>query len=367
MTALLFFIACRAPSPTPPQPACDDGQLSGTETDVDCGGTCSPCNNGNACGAASDCESGLCLSSVCAAVSCGDGVVSNGEACDTGSASASCDADCTAPACGDGVFNAAAEECDDGNAVPFDGCENRCAPTTLATFSFTGDAQAFVVPPGVTLIHVIAQGAQGGCALGGLGGSAEADVPVVPGETLSIFVGGQGQCGTTGSLSGGFNGGGAKFATNDNYTGGSGGGASDVRRAPDGLTDRLIVAGGGGGQGYGGQAGAGGGVDGLAGDPTNGGCGASTCAGQGGTQSAGGTGGVCNASCIGLDGQLGVGGRGTACIASGGGGGGGYYGGGGGGHCSAGGGSSRADLPGNTQASTTAGVRSGDGEVQIQY
>ena len=239
---------------------------------------------------------------------------------------------------------------------------------TSATFSYTGAQQTFVVPPGVTSILATAYGAQGGCSLGGRGGEAIARFPVTPGETLYVYVGGAGQCGTPGMLPGGFNGGGAKYTTSgDFWEGGSGGGASDVRRGGTALTNRVVVAGGGGGRGYGGQAGAGGGLNGADGNPTGGGC-DSFCAGHGGTQSAGGAGGDCNSGfCVGLPGALGVGGRGTGCAASGGGGGGGYYGGGGGGHCSAGGGSSRVDFPGNSAFSTTAGVRTGHGEITLSY
>jgi cysteine-rich repeat protein len=63
-----------------------------------------------------------------AAGTCGDGQVDPGEACDTsGVSTAECDSDCTAPACADGVFNPAAEECDDGNATDDgNGCDALC-------------------------------------------------------------------------------------------------------------------------------------------------------------------------------------------------------------------------------------------------
>src|SRR6185503_974646 len=50
-----------------------------------------------------------------------------GEACDSsGVNTANCDSDCTAPTCGDGIFNSAAEPCDDGNTNNGDACENDC-------------------------------------------------------------------------------------------------------------------------------------------------------------------------------------------------------------------------------------------------
>ncbi len=43
------------------------GVKSGNETDIDCGGTCDPCDNGKGCLVASDCASGFCASKKCAA------------------------------------------------------------------------------------------------------------------------------------------------------------------------------------------------------------------------------------------------------------------------------------------------------------
>lgn len=89
---------------------------------------------------------------------CGNGALDPGESCDTGGPSESCDFDCTPAQCGDGVHNAAAgeacdvgtwdevtcdnqcqpiqcgdgvtsgaEQCDDGNTAPGDGCSAECA------------------------------------------------------------------------------------------------------------------------------------------------------------------------------------------------------------------------------------------------
>ena len=65
---------------------------------------------------------------------------------------------------------------------------------------FTGASAAFTVPPGVTTLTVTALGAQGGAGAagtspGGLGGSVTATLTVAPGETLNVFVGGQGGTG----------------------------------------------------------------------------------------------------------------------------------------------------------------------------
>ena len=229
-----------------------------------------------------------------------------------------------------------------------------------AVFNFTGDQQSFLVPPGVTTIHIQAWGAQGSNAtfeetgLGGLGGFAEGDLAVTPGQTLEIFVGGRG-LESTGTLSGGgFNGGGDAFGNAVNTRGG-GGGASDVRAGGTTFNDRVIVAAGGGGASaseirFGGDGG------GL----TGGDGGGPGSMGDGGTQIAGGQGGsgVC------LDGEFGLGGSNTpdgdtGCA----GGGGGWFGGGAG--TGAGGGSSFID--GVENGITTPGVREGDGLVIIKF
>ncbi|MFO0566862.1 MAG: plastocyanin/azurin family copper-binding protein [Polyangiaceae bacterium] len=47
-------------------PSCTDGVKNGSESDVDCGGTCGKCANGKACTIAGDCTSGACASNKCA-------------------------------------------------------------------------------------------------------------------------------------------------------------------------------------------------------------------------------------------------------------------------------------------------------------
>lgn len=52
-----------------------------------------------------------------------------GEECDAGKMTASCDADCTKAECGDGTRNElAGEGCDDGNSKSGDGCTAACQP-----------------------------------------------------------------------------------------------------------------------------------------------------------------------------------------------------------------------------------------------
>ena len=235
-------------------------------------------------------------------------------------------------------------------------------------FEHTGDVQEWTVPDGVTWIDVVALGASGGCELGGRGAEASASIPTTPGEVLHVFVGGAGLCGTEGSLPGGFNGGGAKFTdVGDLWEGGSGGGATDLRRGGKTLEHRVIVAGAGGGQGWGGQAGHGGGLQGETCDGIGGGCIDETCGGRGGGQDKGGIGGLCFEECQGQPGDLGMGGDSAGCNAAGGGGGGGYYGGGGGAHCSGGGGSSKVDFAGNEKGSVEGGVWVGDGRLSVRW
>ena len=235
----------------------------------------------------------------------------------------------------------------------------------ITTFDYTGAVQTYVVPPGVTTLQVDAVGASGGtsdndagsCIIGGWGGSASGVLTVTPGETLYIYVGGEGFHGNVG----GWNGGGDACANVSTCA--KGGGASDIRQGGTDFADRVIVAGGGGGaewSGCSGSAGDGGGLDGEGGaHPSPGGRN-----GGGGTQIAGGAAGIGGYS--GFVGTFGEGGNsGSHPAGHSGSGGGGWYGGGGSaedGH--AGGGSSY--IAGLTDAVTTAGVNEGDGQITIE-
>ncbi len=216
------------------------------------------------------------------------------------------------------------------------------------TFRPIGKPQVFRVPPNVHSITVVMIGASGEyCpSYPARAGRVFAVIPVTPHEKLWVYVGGQGN-GTSGGFNGGGNGG---SPTSEGHQGAGGGGASDVRVAPGGVSDRVLVAGGGGGDGepFGntkssdfGCAGYGGGL--VGGDGLRGlyYYGAGGGGGTGGSQSAGGTGGQGGAPSSpypgnpGENGALGIGGAGGQVAGGysdgGGGGGGGYYGGGGGG------------------------------------
>jgi hypothetical protein len=227
------------------------------------------------------------------------------------------------------------------------------AASRVTTFRYTGTEQLFRVPAGVSKITVIAVGAQGAefepHSNGAYGGRVWAIIPARAGQRFVVVVGGHGS-GVSGGFNGGADGGMNRHGYNDGF---GGGGASDVRENGDRLSDRIIVAGGGGGQGRGtlgsyyGAGGKGGASTGGAGNPGGGGSGLSGGGGTGGTQRAGGRGGDAGGKESGDPGQPGANGSlafggagGEGCQKSvfcnpyggaGGGGGGGYYGGGGGG------------------------------------
>lgn len=206
-------------------------------------------------------------------------------------------------------------------------------------FGYAGGPQDFVVPPGVTEIEVSAHGAAGGL-WGGRGSMVTVRLPVLSGERLLVYVGGNGgEAGEAGFNGGGFGGGFGHFT---NLAGG-GGGATDVRRGAGTLADRVVVAGGGGGGTYGAFGGGGdqpGGPSWSGAMPGDAGIGPYAQGRRGSATGAGGF-GVLNADLLtpcapGQPGTVGTGGAGShncglSETAGGGGGGGGYSGGGGGG------------------------------------
>ncbi|MCE1191919.1 MAG: hypothetical protein LWW96_07190 [Acidovorax sp.] len=94
-------------------PTCSDQQRNGTETDVDCGGTCGACGDGKTCSVGTDCQSNVCgAGGVCQPAACND-QVKNGSETDTdcGGVCGACAAgktcssgtDCQSNVCGAGV------------------------------------------------------------------------------------------------------------------------------------------------------------------------------------------------------------------------------------------------------------------------
>jgi hypothetical protein len=94
---------------------CVNGVHDGNETDVDCGGSCSPCDNGKMCGIDQDCQSGHCLNGIC--VECATGTDCQSGLCDANTHT------CTTATCLDGVKNGGETDVDCGGPV-CPGCAN---------------------------------------------------------------------------------------------------------------------------------------------------------------------------------------------------------------------------------------------------
>jgi hypothetical protein len=224
------------------------------------------------------------------------------------------------------------------------------ASQTFTNPANTGTTGMFTVPAGVTVVHVVAVGGKGGDkpkpvfgpgGLGGFGGSVSGDLPVLPGQTLLVYVAGNGESAHAdgSAAAGGFNGGGKSGSGAGLGEGGAGGGggASDVRSTSALGTRLFVAAGGGGASNNAGGTGLYSGNGGAAGQPgttpnepgiTAAGPGVANPDGTGG----GGKAGVGPVGHEGSPGELGVGGAGGMdTVYDGGGGGGGLFGGGGGG------------------------------------
>lgn len=238
------------------------------------------------------------------------------------------------------------------------------------TFSYTGSAQTWVVPPNcIDSILVDVQGAQGhasGSTNFGQGGRVQTKVKVTGGQTLNIYVGGEGNS-NTGGWNGGGNGGSSTY--------GAGGGSSDIRINGTTLNDRIVVAGGGGGTGSNCgtnsvPGGHGGGLTGESGCANTINCSGLDCqyTGAGGTQSNGGAkANTTHGSCGGTNnGSFGSGGSNSGTYGTGGGGG--WYGGGSGCFEGAGGGSSYTD-PNHCSSTVihTQGFKQGNGQITISW
>lgn len=241
--------------------------------------------------------------------------------------------------------------------------QTSCMPVSGSQTFSTPDSYSFTVPACVTILNVLAYGAQGSntsVAFGGRGGLINFNLSVVPGEILTIFVGSAGENanGLIGGLGGSINGGKGGDGSTGFSGGGGGGGSSSVLRNSNGNFE--VIAGGGGGAGTH-AGGAGGGEVGGTGGGSNG--------ATGGTQlsaglSGGGSGGA-------TDGSNTQGGNGSNGFSGGGGGGGGYYGGGGGGNNSSsgsGGGGGGSSFPTSSAGAIhLQNQKSGDGQVILSW
>ncbi|WP_309821796.1 Ig-like domain repeat protein [Microbacterium sp. 1154] len=268
------------------------------------------------------------------------------------------------------------------------------------TFAYSGAAEQWVVPSGVTSVTATISAGSGGASApnsyqaetgaGGLGGSVRATLTVEPGEKLTAVVGGAGKRGVPDSLApaaGGFGGGGSagtKDAALQHSSGGGGGGGSFLFSSGSLL---LATGGGGGGSNAGSQAvigGAGGSTG--AGDPGNapenasswvysgGGATSSSPGNGGGGDYPGAAGSNSPASSSTAFGQGGAGSDNKTAYNYGtaGGGGGGFYGGGGGGSDSPGGQTGSGGGGSGFVAKSATNVRaldgnSGNGSIVITY
>ncbi|MFN3199692.1 MAG: IPT/TIG domain-containing protein [Bradymonadia bacterium] len=111
-------------------PSCVDGQLNGDETGLDCGGGCPACTGtgvtGDACRGNADCESMLCAEGMCVQATCADQIRNGGET----------DVDCGGPCspCSDGRHCIARRDC---QSVVCDG--GRCATASCDDDHHNGD------------------------------------------------------------------------------------------------------------------------------------------------------------------------------------------------------------------------------------
>jgi hypothetical protein len=123
---------------------CVDGVKNGTESAIDCGGSCPPCADGLACASGADCANDVCAAGLCAAPSCADGARNGvetgldcggvscapcaaGQGCDGGSDCTSlvCTAGlCQSPSCSDAIQNGGETGLDCGGPCA------ACAPAT---------------------------------------------------------------------------------------------------------------------------------------------------------------------------------------------------------------------------------------------
>jgi hypothetical protein len=230
-------------------------------------------------------------------------------------------------------------ECGD-NPFPDAADQQDADPGGSTRFDFTGAIKSYIVPAGVTSLHVVVAGASGGDTgtfVGGHGALVDATVTVTPGETLEVIVGEKPLDQVVGMDGCGASGGGGSFvldsAGDPLAVAGGGGGASGYTMVMLDGGDASIstsgrsstVAGGTGGSGGGGIPGTEGGGGGGGGLISSGGSGAVATGGR--SFALGAIGGVrdstemCGTAAVGGFGGGGGGGRDA------GGGGGGYSGG----------------------------------------
>jgi hypothetical protein len=136
------------------------------------------------------------------------------------------------------------------------------ARADVATYQYSSGYQYFVVPTGVTSVHFDVVGGAGGVGQGsygggtaGPGGAVIGDLPVTPGQTLTLWAGGGGQSdGGAGYGSPGhndFGGGAGGIATGGGFGAGNGAGGGAASYILVNGTPVAVAGGGGGGGGSG--------------------------------------------------------------------------------------------------------------------
>ena len=121
---------------------CSDGVKNGTETDVDCGGSCSTkCGTGKVCSVSTDCQSLNCLGGICQVATCSD-TIKNGAETDVDCGGGTCSkcvagkscstsTDCVSLVCSGTPKTCQAATCSDGvkNQTETDiDCGGACQP-----------------------------------------------------------------------------------------------------------------------------------------------------------------------------------------------------------------------------------------------
>ncbi len=113
---------------------CSDGVKNQNETDVDCGGICTKCENGSGCVVGSDCVSGNCSSGTCESLgaSCDDGVQNQDET-DIDCGGQKCDG------CAEGKRCNADGDCQGGMSCQDGACGGGCVPQCDGKCGGAGD------------------------------------------------------------------------------------------------------------------------------------------------------------------------------------------------------------------------------------
>ncbi len=122
------------------QPRCDDFVQNGSETSVDCGGSCPACVTGPECTVGTDCASGVCVAEACAPARCDDGV-KNGSESDI-----DCGKGCKACALG--------KTCGTHDDCASDKCDKTCQATVrVELLAANREATPICIQPSLYLVN----------------------------------------------------------------------------------------------------------------------------------------------------------------------------------------------------------------------